>query len=72
MKPQHTRFEELGYTKIDTNLWRIVSLEDGAVIGPQYRTKTELLCDLERYATEYGCFMRTAFLRDSRGMREKV
>ena len=55
MKPQHTRFEELGYTKIDTNLWRIVSLEDGAVIGPQYRTKTELLCDIERYATEYGC-----------------
>ena len=55
MKPQHTRFEELGYTKIDTNLWRIVSMEDGAVIGPQYKTKTELLCNLESYATEYGC-----------------
>jgi hypothetical protein len=55
MKPKPTRFDELGYMNIDENLWRIVSMEDGAVIGPQYKTKTELLCDLERYATEYGC-----------------
>lgn len=25
-----------------------------AVVGPHYKTRTELLADLERYAKEYG------------------
>ena len=52
-----TRFPELGYQKHDRNLWRIVCLQGDvpAAIGPHYRTKAELLGDLTRYATDYGC-----------------
>lgn len=55
-----TRYQELGYAHLDTNLWRFVDLIDGGTIfgactGPHYRTKAELLADLDRYAREFGC-----------------
>ena len=55
-KLHRTRFEGLGYIHQDTNLWRIVDIHDGInisnTVGPHYRTKAELLGDLDRYATE--------------------
>ena len=53
-----TRYTELAYRKDDKNLWRIYDVtnsERPAATGPHYRTKSELLADLERYATEFGC-----------------
>jgi hypothetical protein len=50
-----TRYKELGYSRITRDLWRLIDLETGADIGPYYRTKAELLGDLTRYATDYGC-----------------
>ena len=52
-----TCFEELGYVCDGPGLWRVVDLSDGrqARVGPQYRTKVELLADLERYARFFGC-----------------
>jgi len=44
-------------------IWRIVTTEDGAAVGPQYATKGELLADLDRYAAEY---MGTPDPRDAR------
>lgn len=52
---RRTRFKELGYAQILPNLWRIVATEDGEVVGPHYRTQTELLADLSNYASRYGC-----------------
>lgn len=49
-----TRFPELNYQR-QWDRWRIVTAEDGAAVGPQYRSKAELLADLERYAGVYGC-----------------
>jgi len=53
-----TRFEELGYRQDGPNLWRIYDIMDpdspGAV-GPHYKTKAELLADLEDYAAGFGC-----------------
>lgn len=50
-----TRFPELGYEKQDSNLWRIIDMADGrnSAIGPIYKTKGELLGDLNRFASEY-------------------
>jgi hypothetical protein len=50
-----TRFAELGYRKDSSRLWRIYALDGPAAVGPLYRTKAELLADLERFAREYGC-----------------
>lgn len=51
----NTRFPELGYEKHGPSLWRIIDTETGSAVGPQYRTKAELLADLERYARDnYG------------------
>jgi hypothetical protein len=47
-----TRFEPLGYQHVARGLWRCVDLETGAHVGPQYRTKAELLADLPRYARD--------------------
>lgn len=48
-----TQFQNLGYAQIDKSLWRIVDLSDSpACVGPYYKTKIELLCDLNRYATQ--------------------
>jgi hypothetical protein len=49
-----TRYPELCYQR-QWDLWRIVTAEDEATVGPQYRTRAELLGDLERYAGVYGC-----------------
>ena len=51
---QKTRFKELGYVNIAPSLWRILDRQTMQFIGPQYATKTELLADLERFATVYG------------------
>lgn len=50
-----TRFPELGFAKHGHDLWRIIDACSGAAIGPFYKSKAELLGDLERYAREYGC-----------------
>lgn len=52
LKPRPTRFEELGYVQQARGLWRFVAMEDNRVVGPQYRTKAELLADLAAYARE--------------------
>ena len=46
-----TRYLELGYTTYG-GIWRIVDADTGAVVGPIYKTKHELLGDLNRYAAE--------------------
>ena len=53
---RQTRYPELCYMQQDRNLWRFVYVGEGceSVVGPQYRTKAELLADLERYAREWG------------------
>ena len=53
-KLHRTRFDILGYQQIDHDCWRVMDLSDGrpSVVGPQYRTKAELLGDLTRYARE--------------------
>lgn len=52
-----TRFLELGYRHECPGLWRIVEMTDGKPMGPLYRTRLELLADLERFAREdYGCY----------------
>lgn len=48
-----TRFPELSYTHFAGD-WRIVDTDGGAYIGPYYRSRAELLADLERYAAEFG------------------
>ena len=50
-----TRYPELGYRCNAPGLWRIVDKDTGASVGPLYRSKGELLADLNRYATAYGC-----------------
>ena len=55
IKITRTRFAELDLANCGKGGWRFVATEDGAVIGPQYKTKIEALCDLPRYAAEYGC-----------------
>lgn len=50
-----TRFPELGYRNDGPGLWRIYATETEAAIGPFYRTKAELMADLDRYAQVYGC-----------------
>lgn len=55
MDTQPTCYPPLGYRRVDRSTWCYVDLSDGAVIGPYYRTRTELLADLERYAAHFGC-----------------
>lgn len=50
-----TRYPELGYRHQGSGLWRIVDNSSGSEVGPQYRTKAELLADLDRYARYFGC-----------------
>ena len=49
-----TRYAALGYRQDSSGIWRIVAVEGDASVGPYYRTKFELLADLDRYAREYG------------------
>jgi hypothetical protein len=48
-----TRFPELSYMKHAANLWRVIDTGTGCAVGQQYRTRIELLSDLNRYASEY-------------------
>lgn len=50
-----TRYAELGYVHDGPSLWRIVDLTTGSRVGLHYRTRLELLADLERYAESFGC-----------------
>ena len=56
-----TRYAELGLIKCTPTLWRFIDLTDDPggkkqiVIGMQYRSKTEALADLDRYAKDFGC-----------------
>ena len=57
-----TRFDILGYAKIMPGVWRIADISDGTefcagahVVGFPYTSKAELLADLDRYASDYGC-----------------
>jgi hypothetical protein len=55
-----TRFAGLGYWHQGHALWRVVDLHESVlnsqgvprVVGPQYKSKEELLGDLDRYARE--------------------
>lgn len=49
-----TRFRELGYRQDAPSCWRIVMYETGAAVGPQYKTRAELLADLDRFASLFG------------------
>jgi hypothetical protein len=44
-----TRHAELGYVRHDRDHWRFVDMETGAAIGPQYRTRAELLADVDTF-----------------------
>jgi hypothetical protein len=57
-KLYRTRFSELGYTRIDHDLWRFVAMDGEAVVGPFYKTEKELLANLDSYASDYGCAPR--------------
>jgi len=49
-----TRYAELAYEQHARDLWRIIDAETGAAVGPQYKSRAELLADLDRYARVYG------------------
>jgi len=49
-----TRYAELAYEQHARDLWRIIDTETGAAVGPQYKSRAELLADLNRYARVYG------------------
>jgi hypothetical protein len=54
---RETRYPGLGYRKDDRQLWRFYALDDPqrpAAVGPHYRTRRELLADVDRYARAYG------------------
>lgn len=50
-----TRYSELGYDNFGPGLWRIINVETGSETGQHYKTKAELLADLDRFAAEFGC-----------------
>lgn len=54
MKTHATRYPELSYSQPLAKVWRIIDNATGRGIGPFYRTKAELLTDLERFAAVYG------------------
>lgn len=49
-----TRYKNLGYRQDDKDLWRFYDMETESSVGYQYKSKSELMGDLERYAKEYG------------------
>ncbi len=56
-----TRFLELAYRCDGPGLWRVYDVsspERPAAVGPHYRTKAELLADLQRYGAEFGATAR--------------
>lgn len=54
MAQQKTRFLGLNYSKVIDGLWMFIDAETGAQIGPQYKTRGELLADLSGFAAERG------------------
>lgn len=56
MSASPTRYDGLGYRKVDATTWMFVDTSDGgdAQIGPQYRSKAELLSDIESFAKIRG------------------
>lgn len=54
-KMHKTRFQHLCFGQLSPYEWSLFWTEDGeSRIGPIYRSKSELLGDLTRYATNYG------------------
>jgi hypothetical protein len=53
--PRATRYPELGYAQHDAGLWRAIDMKTLEPVGPQYKTKAELMGDLDRYAQDFGC-----------------
>ena len=51
---KRTRYPDLGYARTG-DIWRVVDINSGSVVGPHYKTRIELLADLNRYAHDYGC-----------------
>jgi hypothetical protein len=49
-----TRYTELAYEQQDAGLWRIIDMTEGKAIGPQYKSRAELLADSDRFAREFG------------------
>ena len=49
-----TRYKELGYCCSTPGIWRFVDLTDGENkhVGEHYASKTELLANLQQYASE--------------------
>lgn len=54
-----TRYAELGFQHYG-KLWRIIDRQTGSAVGPHYKTKSELLADLDRYAAVYGALRSRA------------
>jgi hypothetical protein len=52
LRHKKTRFPRLTYANIGHGYWSV--FEDGNQVGSLYRSRIELLADLERYATERG------------------
>lgn len=50
-----TRYPELFYVNDGYRLWRIIDASTGNRVGPQYKTRAELLADLDRFASVFGC-----------------
>ena len=65
MSARKTQYQELGYRMDSPGNWRVVATETDQSIGPHYASKQELLADLPRYASEYGCAGRDARLEFS-------
>lgn len=53
-KVKNTRLPSLGYTCEAPKQWSIIDKVTDAAIGAKYRSKDELLADLDRFAKERG------------------
>ena len=51
---RQTRFPGLMYGQVAPSCWRVIDAHETrrAAVGPMYRTREELLSDLDRYARE--------------------
>ena len=52
MRP--TRYKALGYERQGRELWRFIDAATGAAVGPQFKTRAELLAALEMFAATFG------------------
>jgi hypothetical protein len=55
MTIRDTRFPELGYARPLKEVWRVIDKSTGCGVGPLYKTRAELLADLDRFAVVFGC-----------------